>query len=129
MIKLSFIDKHLVKREREQRKKRGDDFFCSRALVTRFERGCEAVENEQSDKREKREPYTFEGWSFWRASSREHSYAPPPRRASPPLDVTLQMHIICIIIRSTFHAVVKAATLPRMVDETRERGRPDYQLR
>lgn len=26
--------------------------------------GCEAVENEQSDKREKREPYTFEGWSF-----------------------------------------------------------------
>lgn len=84
MIKLSFIDKHLVKREREQRKKRGDDFFCSRALVTRFERGCEAVENEQSDKREKREPYTFEGWSFWRASSREHSYAPPPRRASPP---------------------------------------------
>lgn len=46
-----------------------------------------------------------------------------------PPDVTLQMHIICIIIRSTFHAVVKAATLPRMVDETRGRGRPDYQLR
>ena len=41
------------------------------------------------------------------------------RRVEHAVDITLQMHIICIIIRGLFHAVVKAATLPSTVDETR----------
>lgn len=130
---LSFIDKRLVKREREQGKRALSWWFFS-AVGYQIREGLRAVENvdEQSDKREKREPYTFEGWSFWRASSREAFVRSTAASSIPssPHYITLQMHIICIIIRSTFHAVVKAATLSRTVDETRgKEGSPDYQLR
>lgn len=130
IIKLSFIiDKHLVKRE--QRKKRGrDDFFCSRALVARFERGLWSGRKRAVRQAWKARAVHIRGLVVLTSIVARTFVRSTAASSIPPLpDITLQMHIICIIIRSTFHAVVKAATLPRTVDETRGRGRPDYQLR
>lgn len=42
------------------------------------------------------------------------------RRVEHTTDITLQMHIICIIIRSLFHAIVKAAMLPAWLTKHRD---------